>query len=127
MSKKFLLNPNAAGQICKHPESGIAFRILPVKADLHDEIRRKSLKADGAVDYPKWGGEYAVAAIADWSPREGQDDATVFDDNGPVECNEANKRIFGRNQCVTIMPWIANKATGLNQFLVDEETAAKNA
>lgn len=127
MSRKFLLNPKAEGQICKHPESGIAFRILPLNAEQHDDIRSQSLKADGTVDYPKWGERYAVAAIADWSPREGQDDSTVFDETGPVECNEANKRVFGRNQCATIMPWIANKATGLNQFVMDEETAAKNA
>lgn len=125
--KKFLLNPKAEGQICQHPESGIAFRILPVTSDQHDAIRNKALKADGTVDYPKWGEEYAAASIADWSPREGQNDATVYDDNGPVECTEANRRIFGKNQCVTIMPWIAKKATGLNQFVIDEETAAKNA
>lgn len=126
MSKKFLLNPKNEGQVHVHPESGISFRIRPITADQHDELRRKSLKEDKALDFPKWGANYAVAAIADWNPREGHDDATVYDDKGPVECTEANLRVFGRNQCLNIIPWIVEKATGLNQFVIAEEAEAKN-
>lgn len=125
MSKKFLLNPKAEGQVCKHPESGIAFLIRPISTEQHEELRKKSLKGD-KTDFQKWGALYAVAAIAGWEPREGEDDTTVHDANGPVECSEDNLRVFGKNQCFNIMPWIAEKATGLNQFIAEEEAEAKN-
>ncbi|HQS59965.1 MAG: hypothetical protein B7Y56_03410 [Gallionellales bacterium 35-53-114] len=126
MSKKFLLNPKAEGQVCVHPESGIAFLIRPLSTEQHDDIRKKSMKSDKSLDFPKWGANYAVAAIAGWEPREGEDDAGVYDENGLVECNEANLKVFGRNQCLNIMTWVAEKATGLNQFIAVEEADAKN-
>lgn len=119
MSVKLLLNPKAEAQPCVHPDTGITFMVRPVSPDKHEEIRRKSLKNDRTLDVAKWGANFAVEAIAGWGDEVG-------DANGPVECNEANLRTFGRQQAVNIMPWIIDQAEGLNQFRVEEETAAKN-
>ncbi len=120
MSVKLLLNPAAEAQACVHPDTGITFMVRPVPPEKYDEIRRASLNKDKALDVAKWGANFAVAAISDWGDEVG-------DKNGPLPCDEANLRTFGRNQAVNIMPWIVEQATSLDQFRAEEEDAAKNA
>lgn len=128
MSKvALLLNPSENGKRFTNQDCGVAFRILPITANKHNEIRKHSLDDNGDLDVRKWGENYAVAAIAGWGP-ESEDDPnqnTVGDSTGPLPCNEENKRAFGRSQCVLIMPWVIGKATGLEQFRIEEEAAAK--
>jgi hypothetical protein len=120
MSVKLLLNPAAEAKAFTHPETGITFHIRLVTPAEHEAIRAASRnKSSGVLDVSKWGENYAVKAIADWGDEVG-------DKTGPLPCNEANLRIFGRQQAVNIIPWIAEQATSLEQFRIEEETAAKN-
>lgn len=120
MSVKLLLNPVAEAKECIHPETGVRFMIRPITPEKHEEVRRASLNKERMLDTGKWGANYAVAAIADW-------DEQIGDANGPLPCTEENLRTFGRNQAFNIIPWIIEQATGLDQYRVDEVTAAKNA
>lgn len=117
---KLLLNPAAETRACVEPQTGITFMIRPISPEQHEKIRRASLNADHSLNIRKWGENYAVAAISGWGDEVG-------DANGPVECNEANLRTFGANQAINLMPWVIDQATGIDQFRVTEETAAKNA
>lgn len=121
MSVKLLLNPAAEAKEFTHPETGIKFTIRMITPSEHEAIRTESRnKSSGVLDMSKWGENYAVKAIADWGDGVG-------DKNGPLPCTKDNLRVFGRNQAVNIIPWIAEKATGLDQFRIEEEAAAKNA
>lgn len=120
MNVKLLLNPAAADKECIHPETGIRFRIRPISPEEYDEIIERSQKKDKTLDFYKSREELAVAAIADW----GKD---VGDKSGPLDCTEANLRTFGRRQAINIMPWVISQATGLDQYRIEEEQAAKNA
>jgi hypothetical protein len=128
MSVKLLLNPAADSRKCLHPDTGINFYIRPISPEQYEEIRRKSLSKERTLETPKWGANFAVAAIAAWGPQSSDDENqnTVGDANGAAECNEANLRIFGRNQAINIMPWIIDQACSLDQFRIEEEAAAKN-
>lgn len=118
MAVKLLLNPKADASRIEHPETGVAFTIRPVSPDKYAEIRRASMK-EGALDLAKWGANFAVAALDGW---EG-----VGDSSGELPCTDENKRTFGRNQAINIMPWVIEQATSLDRFRVEEEDAAKNA
>lgn len=120
MAIKLLLNPAAAAKACTHRESGVTFMVRPIAPEQFEEIRSRSLDADKNRDIIKWSENFAVAAIADW----GND---IGDKNGPLPCTEDNLRTFGRNQAINIMPWVIDQATGLEQFRLEEEAAAKNA
>ena len=120
MSVNLLLNPAAEAQACVHPDTGITFMIHSVSPAKYAELRAKSLGKGGTLDVPKWSENFAVAAIDGWGDE-------VCDTNGPVECNEANLRTFGRNQAINIMPWVIEQATSLEHFRIEEEDAAKNA
>jgi hypothetical protein len=116
---KLLLNPASEAQWNTHEESGARFKIRSINPAMHEEVRRKSLRSDGTLDISKWGGNYAVAAIEDWDG--------IGDSGSTAECNDANRQTFGRNQALNIMSWVVDKATSLDQYRVNEETAAKNA
>lgn len=120
MSVKLLLNPAAEAKSCVHPDTGITFLIRAVSPEKYNELRGQSLNKDRTLDIGKWGANFAVEAIEGWGDEVG-------DANGPVECNEANLRTFGKNQAINIIPWVIEQATGLDQFRIDEEVAAKNA
>ena len=120
MSVKLLLNPAAAARACVHPDTGITFMIRAISPEKYNEIRNRSVNKDRGLDISKWGANFAVEAIEDWGDEVG--DAT-----GPLPCSEDNLRTFGKNQAVNIMPWVIDQATGLEQFRLDEEVAAKNA
>lgn len=120
MSVKLLLNPAAEARECTHEETGITFLIRPISPGQYDDIRRKSLNQEKTLNIAKWGENFAAAAIAGWGDEVG-------DANGPLECTEANARLFGKQQAVNIMPWIIERATSLDHFRTQEEAAAKNA
>ena len=119
MAIKLLLNPAAEAKECIHPETGVKFTIRPINPAKQSEIRKASLGKNGEFDAAKWGANFAVEAIAGW-------DDQIGDATGPLECSDENKRTFGRNQAINIMPWIVDQATSLDQYRVEEETAAKN-
>lgn len=119
MSIKLLLNPAAASKACTHPETGVTFMIKPLSPERYEEIRAASVKKYKD-DFNKFRGELAVEVIDDWGDEIG-------DKGVPVPCDEANKRQFGRTHSVNIMPWIIDQACGLGHFIIEEETAAKNA
>lgn len=116
---RLLLNPKAEAEWFDHHETGARFKVRPVAPDQYDKIRRACLRKDGTLDVAKWGGEFADAAIEDW---EGIGDS---DSDTPAECNDKNRRMFGRNQAVNIMPWIIEQATSLDRYRIEEEDAAK--
>jgi hypothetical protein len=120
MAIKLLINPAAEARACIHPETGVEFMIRPISPEKYAAVRKASLDRHGDLDMPKFGENMADAAIANW-------DDQIGDTNGPMECNEKNKRLFGRNHALNIMPWITDQATSLDQYRLDEEQAAKNA
>lgn len=119
MSVKLLLNPAAASKACIHPETGITFHIKPLSPERYEEVRLASVKKYKD-DFNKFRGELAVEIIEDWGDEVG-------DKNGPLPCDEANKRQFGRVQSINIMPWMVDQATSLSHFIIEEEVSAKNA
>ncbi|MDD4926939.1 MAG: hypothetical protein PHF58_10605 [Methylotenera sp.] len=119
MIKKLLINPAAEPKECTEPKTGIKFRIRAVSPELYDSLRAKSARPDHTLDVSKWGEEFADAAIAGWGEE-------ICDANGsPAECNEKNRRAYGRSHAVNIMPWIIDKASDLDQFRLAEEVEAK--
>ncbi|HLP97492.1 MAG TPA: hypothetical protein VK149_03505 [Sideroxyarcus sp.] len=118
MTVKLLLNPAAESKAFTHAETGVVFKIRPIDPKKYGELRKASRNASGDIDAAKQGEIFAVAAIEDW---EG-----IGDSNGPVECNDANKKTFGRNQALNIMHWIIDQACGLDQYRIEEEQSAKN-
>lgn len=118
MPVKLLLNPAAESRVCIHPGTGVEFSIRTITPERYTELRRAAIKGDDFLDVNKWNGDMAVEVIAGWG-----DD--VGDKNGPLPCNEENKRIFGCNQASNIMPWIIDQACSLDNYRIEEEQAAK--
>lgn len=114
-----LIKPIEEQTWVKHEESESEYLIRPMNSAEYDALRRKSMKADGTLDFVAYARNFAAANIIDWKG--------VGDPSGPLPCNAENRAQFATAHCILIVPWLIARAQSLDNFRREEIDAAKNA
>lgn len=117
-----LLNPKEAKAWRTHPETGARFLIHPA-----DSVAQNDMEARAKKSAAEQGGEFfghlarliAAERIEDWDAVGGSE--------GPLPCTPENRERLARVHENTIMPWLLREVRALDNFVTEEDAAAKNA